>query len=250
MEKKNKNKSAYKNPSDLFRRTKSRLALQKFLENLRDQERGYSKGDKQITQCVFLGALRLKPVPDIFQVTLQPISFSTQSNNSVLYNGKTVNKREKAVKNKKTELVKIDEKSLENKTSSIKTNLFINQKPRNRILELFSSNISPKVSVPKKPKVTLKLNTKRKNENKFKYKIKLKGILNRNKKDIVQKVDKATIKNRTAKKEQGKSVKEKTKSKNCEKKSKQDNKPVPIGQKKCESENRDRNLTIKTLFHL
>ncbi|KAK9881475.1 hypothetical protein WA026_016359 [Henosepilachna vigintioctopunctata] len=206
MEKKNKTTSALKKTADILRRnTKSRLAIQKFLNDLQEQESEYLNENKQITQCVFLGALCLKPVPaDIFEVTLQPISFTTHSKSGILYNN-TVKKDTnsaghglmKSEDKKKIKVTKTPRKN--SKTSTIETNVFIGniceQKPGNRILELFNNRHLSATKKVHSESSKVKLNGKNKKDNKIKYKIKVGGILRKNKKVLSeQKQEKLQLK--------------------------------------------------------
>lgn len=62
-----------KKKPELFKKTgKSSLTLRNFLNNLKENDLHYE--NKHITQCVFLGVLRLKPVPSIFSNNVPSVS--------------------------------------------------------------------------------------------------------------------------------------------------------------------------------
>ncbi|XP_057651163.1 repetitive organellar protein-like [Diorhabda carinulata] len=59
-----------KKPQQCTRQGKSNTNIRSFLSNLKENDLHFE--DSQITQCVFLGVLRLKPVPSVFSSNLVP----------------------------------------------------------------------------------------------------------------------------------------------------------------------------------
>lgn len=60
-----------KKKTELYKRTgKSSISVRHFVRNLKENDLHFD--NKQITQCVFLGVLRLKPVPSIFRTDVKP----------------------------------------------------------------------------------------------------------------------------------------------------------------------------------
>ncbi|KAG5887915.1 hypothetical protein JTB14_003012 [Gonioctena quinquepunctata] len=69
-----------KNKPEYYTRAgKSNVTLRKFFNNLKDNDLHYE--NQQITQCVFLGVLRLKPVPTVFSSNNTPPGCSAEADN-------------------------------------------------------------------------------------------------------------------------------------------------------------------------
>ncbi|XP_018564083.1 uncharacterized protein LOC108905612 [Anoplophora glabripennis] len=134
-----------KKPELLKKTGKSSQTLRKFLNNLKENDLHYE--NKQITQCVFLGVLRLKPVPSIFSNNVPSVSTTVEINKSKriknIKSNKELNKNASKKNNinkvlsgkiskKSPDKVKADVKKVPIKKSSIKIKL----NPKKKIHEV------------------------------------------------------------------------------------------------------------------
>uniref|UniRef100_A0A6P7FJ95 Titin-like n=1 Tax=Diabrotica virgifera virgifera TaxID=50390 RepID=A0A6P7FJ95_DIAVI len=143
-----------KRPQQCQRQVKSNTNIKSFINNLKENDLHFE--DNQITQCVFLGVLRLKPVPSVFSSNTVPClvvenkSKKPKNNNNTKEVNKNVSRKKDINKvisgrigKKNTDIIRASVKKEPLKKGAIKLKLNMNKKDTTSKDSLESVRILP-----------------------------------------------------------------------------------------------------------